>query len=72
MCAKDKLAPTVREVQVLCLVAKGHSNKYIAQELKISLRTVEAHLSRAYEKLGSYGRIDAVLKARQKGWISLD
>jgi DNA-binding CsgD family transcriptional regulator len=38
------------------LAAEGHSNREIAQELYVTLKTVEGHLSRAYTKLGIEGR----------------
>ena len=45
-----------REVEVLRLVAAGHSNAEIAQALAISVRTVERHLQNTYEKLGLRGK----------------
>jgi pimeloyl-ACP methyl ester carboxylesterase/DNA-binding CsgD family transcriptional regulator len=52
--------PTVglsdREVQVLRLVAAGHSNAEIAAALSISVRTVERHLTNLYAKMGLLGR----------------
>ena len=38
------------------LVAEGRSNREIAHELYVTLKTVEGHLSRAYGKLGIEGR----------------
>ena len=45
-----------REVEVLRLVAAGHSNAEIAQALAISVRTVERHLTNVYAKMGLLGR----------------
>lgn len=45
-----------REVEVLRLVAAGHSNAEIADALSISVRTVERHLTNLYAKLGLLGR----------------
>jgi DNA-binding CsgD family transcriptional regulator len=45
-----------REVEVLRLVALGYSNKEVADELYISVRTVETHLGRIYRKLGVRSR----------------
>ena len=38
------------------LAAEGHSNREIAHELYVTLKTIEGHLSRAYTKLGIEGR----------------
>jgi non-specific serine/threonine protein kinase len=48
---------TGREVQVLRLIATGKSNQEIAQELVLSLRTVERHISNIYQKIGSTGKV---------------
>lgn len=61
-----------REVDVLKLVARGGSNKDIAQELDISVRTVQTHLANIFAKLGVDTRTEAVLYAIREGWISLD
>jgi DNA-binding CsgD family transcriptional regulator len=45
-----------REVEVLRLVAAGHSNAEIARALSISVRTVERHLTNVYAKMGLLGR----------------
>lgn len=63
----DKRALTVREIQVLELLAGGSTNKEIAQRLAISDETVKSHLKRLYEKLGASDRAEAVAIAlRQK------
>jgi DNA-binding CsgD family transcriptional regulator len=49
-------ALTPSELRVVRLVAEGRSNREIALELYITLKTVEGHLSRAYTKLGIDGR----------------
>jgi DNA-binding CsgD family transcriptional regulator len=46
-------------VEVLKLVAKGLTNAEVAKELFISPRTVNAHLNRIYNKLGSNSRVEA-------------
>ena len=48
---------TVREIEVLRLVADGLDNEEIAQHLVLSLRTVERHLSNIYVKIGVSGRV---------------
>lgn len=45
-------ALTARERDVIHPVAEGKSNKYIAIELGISMRTVEAHRARIFHKMG--------------------
>ncbi len=47
-----------RELELTRLAAAGRSNRDIADELTLSLRTVENHLSRAYRKLEVSGRAD--------------
>ena len=49
-------ALTASEARVGRLAARGHSNAEIAQELYVSLKTVETHLSHAYAKLGLSGQ----------------
>lgn len=58
-----------RELQVLKLVAIGHSNKEIAVRLDISVKTVEAHKASASRKLGLKGRVDVVRYATLQGWL---
>jgi len=52
----DGLALTQAESQVASLVAAGHTNREVAAELYMGLRTVEAHLSAVYRKLGIRSR----------------
>jgi DNA-binding NarL/FixJ family response regulator len=54
---------TGREQEVLDLLARGHTNKNIAQALFLSVRTVEAHLRNIYGKLGVTSRTEAALWA---------
>jgi DNA-binding NarL/FixJ family response regulator len=60
---------TGREKQVLRLMAVGHSNKEIAAELQISVKTVEVHKTNAMRKLGLRGRTDVVRYASLNGWL---
>jgi DNA-binding NarL/FixJ family response regulator len=62
-------APTDREAEVLKLIASGHSNKEIAVQLDLSVKTVEAHKANAMRKLGLTGRIDIVKYAVLQGWL---
>lgn len=63
---------TEREVEVLRLAAKGKSNREIAQELTISVRTVQTHLTNVFNKMGVGSRTEAVVHALRKGWITLE
>jgi DNA-binding NarL/FixJ family response regulator len=60
---------TDRELEVLRLAAQGLTNYDIAQRLYISVRTVEAHLTHVYNKLGVSSRTEAVVRAIQRGWV---
>lgn len=68
--AKCKL--TERESEILKRAAKGMCNKDIAEELFLSLRTVEAHLGSIFNKLGVGSRTEAVVYALKKGWFTLE
>ena len=61
-----------RELEVLKQAARGISNKDIAEELSLSVRTVQAHLGNIFNKLGVGSRTEAVLYALKKGWVSLE
>lgn len=50
---------TAREWEVLELVAKGSSNRQVAQQLSISVSTVEQHLKHIYKKLNVCNRVEA-------------
>lgn len=57
----DSTVPlTAREQEVVRLVSRGMSNKAIAQELRISPRTVEGHLNHVFEKIGATSRTELV------------
>jgi NarL family two-component system response regulator YdfI len=61
---------TERELQVLQVVAQGETNKGVALQLGITERTVKAHLTSAYNKLGVDSRAAAIAIAAQNGWVS--
>ena len=63
---------TDRELQVLSLAARGMSNRDIARELSISVRTVQTHLSNIFNKMGVGSRTEAVMYGLRKGLISLE
>ena len=60
---------TPRELEVLQAAASGERNKEIAMRLGISSRTVKAHLTSVYNKLGVDSRGAAIAIAAQKGWL---
>jgi DNA-binding NarL/FixJ family response regulator len=62
-------ALTDREAKVLRRIAEGHSNKEIASELGLSIKTVETYKMRALDKLGLRRRVDIVKYAVKAGWL---
>jgi two-component system, NarL family, response regulator NreC len=60
---------TGRETDVLRLMATGYSNKDIAAELHISVKTVEVHKANAMRKLKLSNRADVVRYAAVNGWL---
>jgi two-component system, NarL family, response regulator LiaR len=66
----EPLSP--REQEVLQLLARGLNNRMIAQELYISDRTVQAHLTSIFAKMGVSSRLEAVLNAIRLGWLVLE
>jgi DNA-binding NarL/FixJ family response regulator len=58
-----------RELEVLRLVALGHTNAEIAAELYVSVRTVETHRAHLQQKLGIKTRADLVRYAREIGLL---
>jgi len=58
-----------REVEVLRLIALGHTNAEIAEQLFLSVRTVETHRSHIQQKLGLTTRAELVRYALQRGLI---
>jgi len=68
--ALDRLSE--RELEVLRLAARGLSNKEIARELVLSIRTVQVHFANIFGKLQVGSRTEAVLQALRKGWITLE
>lgn len=60
---------SAREREVLRLVAAGRSNKEIAGELAVAERTVKAHVTSIFTKLGAENRAQAVTLAHEKGLV---
>jgi DNA-binding CsgD family transcriptional regulator len=61
---------TARQWELLRLVAAGHSNADIAQQLFLSENTVRKHLENIYERLGVSSRTAAVARAFQSGYLT--
>ncbi len=69
---QDPMELTEREMQVLKLAAVGMRNREIAEQLTLSIRTVQVHMSNIFGKLQVGSRTEAVLYALRKGWLSLE
>ncbi len=65
----DELAISKRELEILDLMARGHSNQEIASAIFVSLSTVKTHNRNIFEKLDVKRRTQAVERARQLGII---
>ncbi|MCQ6560017.1 response regulator transcription factor [Paenibacillus mendelii] len=63
---------TTREKEILSLAAKGYANKEIAEQLFISVKTVETHKSNVMEKLGLRSRPDLIKYAVKKGLLNYE
>ncbi len=63
---------THRELDVLKLAARGMTNRDIAHELGLGVRTVKGHFEAIFGKMGVSSRTEAVLEALKQGWVSLD
>ncbi len=63
---------TSREREVLQLIAEGHSNQRIAEDLFISVKTVEAHKAHIMSKLHAQNRTDLIRYAIRKGIVNLE
>jgi two-component system response regulator NreC len=61
-----------REKEIVSLIAKGYSNKEVAEQLVISVKTVETHKSNIMEKLGLKTRPDLVKYALKKGLLHFE
>ena len=61
-----------RELEVLKWAAKGMSNKDVAEELCLSVRTIQSHLAHIFDKLQVGSRTEAILHGLKEGWFSLE
>ncbi|MGH2444359.1 MAG: response regulator [Chloroflexota bacterium] len=63
---------TEREREVLQLIAEGKTNQQIAEQLFLSIKTVQTHRSHLMEKLGAHDRTDLVKHAMRLGMIAAE
>jgi two-component system response regulator NreC len=74
MPASDRVAAetlTPREIEVLRLIARGHTNRQIANLLNLSVRTVESHRANLMDKLDLHSRVELVRYAAQHGLLEI-
>lgn len=63
-------ALSAREVEVLTLIARGHTNKEIGEQLHVSVKTVETHRARIAQKLSLRSRAELVQLALETGLLA--
>jgi DNA-binding NarL/FixJ family response regulator len=68
----DALQLTIREQEILRLIAQGYMNKKIAADLDTTEQVVKNYVSRILKKLHAVNRTEAVIKASHCGLIPLD
>jgi NarL family two-component system response regulator LiaR len=61
-----------REMEVLKLAAQGMTNMEIANDLDLSVRTIQGHLSNIFSKMQVGSRTEAVIQGLQRGWFTLE
>jgi DNA-binding CsgD family transcriptional regulator len=66
---REDLSITPRELEILQLIAKGMSNREIAEKLFVSENTVKTHSSRVFDKLGARRRTQAVQLGKEFGLL---
>ncbi len=66
---RDALGVTKRELEILCLMAAGLSNREIAERIFVSENTVKTHCSRLFEKLGARRRTQAIRAGQNAGLL---
>ncbi|MEX1169791.1 MAG: response regulator transcription factor [Chloroflexota bacterium] len=62
-------SPTARELEIVRLVADGHTNAEIAEQLSLRLKTVESQLRRLFDRYDASSRTGLVRIAERQGWI---
>ena len=66
---REDLSITRRELEILELIARGMSNREIAEKLFVSENTVKTHSSRVFDKLGARRRTQAVQLGKEMGLL---
>ena len=69
---KDTSGLSDREMEFLKMITRGLTNKEIACELNVSIRTVQGHLRQVFKKLGVGSRTEAVVYALKEGLVTLE
>jgi DNA-binding NarL/FixJ family response regulator len=62
---------TPKELDVLRALARGLKNKDIADELSVSVHTVEYHVHNLFLKLNAISRADVLMRAQRQGWLDM-
>lgn len=68
--AQEDAGLTGRELEILSLLARGFSNREMADQLVLSPRTIERHLENLYRKTGARNRAEATAYAYTRGLVS--
>lgn len=61
--------PTVKEMEVLKLMAEGMSTKMIAPKLNVSIKTIEAHRHNLFIKTNKHSASELLMYAKKRGWV---
>ena len=69
LAAPEDAGLTTRERELLRLIALGHTNAEMAEQLYLSLRTVETHRANIHRKLGTDSRVELVRHALEQGLV---
>ncbi len=64
------LPPSRRELEIMHLVTRGRSSAEIGCLLGISVRTIDAHMSRLFARFGVASRTQLIVLAIERGWVS--
>lgn len=62
---------SVREVEILFLVASGYKDREIGFILSLEIGSVKSHLQNIYKKLQALNRTNAVVKAHREGYFNI-
>ena len=68
--ALETVELTMRERQVLEMIAKGYDNRQISEELELARTTVRNYVARLYTKINVHSRAEAVVWARERGIVA--